>query len=97
MGCLRPESIPDISLEHPVLQPPPEQEHAQYGVGRGRGHLLLVPQAHGIGGHLSHFFCLSHFGGEGFEIVQAVLLSTWAIMGSSVRHPSTCSGHHRAT
>lgn len=33
------------------------------------GHLLLVPQAHGIGGHLSHF-PVSHFGGEGFEIVS---------------------------
>lgn len=33
------------------------------------GHLLQVPQAHGISGHLS-CFPVSHFGGEGFEIVS---------------------------
>lgn len=82
------EPIPDISWSIRVLQPPPEQENAQYGeLGRGRG---TPPGSPSIQHRWSPFLSsrLTFLAGRGQGLrwcLRAVLLLLWTIMGSSVQ------------
>lgn len=78
------EPIPEISWSIRVLQPPPEQEHVQYGeLGRGRGAPSPSSPAHSVCGH--HSRLLSHILGL-FEITsKRFFFLLWMVMGSSVQ------------